>query len=85
MQQEIPKPAVIIAIIAAVALAVYFGKSALSEPPTMTKEEQARFMPSWIDPVTYKPRAGATPSSGGTGQPTHTAPQTAAGPSHLQK
>ena len=85
MQQDIPKPVAIIAIIVAAVLAIYFGKSALSEPPQPSKEEKAKFMPSWIDPATYKPRVGAMPSTSGPGQPTHSPGHKEAGASLLPK
>ena len=66
MKKEIPIPVVIIAIIVAVVMSIYIGKSALSGPPRPSKEEMAKFMPSWIDPVTYKARPNITPHSGGS-------------------
>ena len=85
MHQDIPKPVVVIAIIAVVVLAIYFGKSALSEPPQPSKEEKAKFMPSWIDPATYKPRVGAMPGTGGAGQPKRSSDHNEAGASSLPK
>ena len=65
MKQEIPKPVIIIAIVAAVLLAIFIGKSALSGSSRPSKEEMAKFTPSWIDPVTNKARANAVPQTGG--------------------
>lgn len=65
MKKEIPTPVVIIAIIIAIVMSIYIGKSALSSPPRPSKEEMAKFMPSWIDPVTYKARPSSTPRTGG--------------------
>lgn len=65
MKQEIPKPVLIIAIIAAVLLAIFIGKSALSGSARPSKDEMAKFAPSWIDPATNKPRVNSMPQTGG--------------------
>ena len=69
MKQEVPKPVIIIAVIAALALAIFLGKSVVSGSPRPSKEEMAKFTPSWIDPVTNKARANTVPQTGGPGSP----------------
>lgn len=66
MQGKATVPVIVIAIVVAVGLVVVMGKHFLGGQPTNTGKT---VYPSFIDPATGKPKAGAGASSGETGAP----------------
>ena len=73
MQQKATVPIIIIAVVAVIGLVVYMGKTFMAGPATHDPKETV--LPSFIDPVTHKPKMGGQSSSGsipksGGGSPT---------------
>jgi len=62
MNQKIGAPVIAIAVVIVIGLCWFFGKQFLGSPPTNTGPSN---LPSFIDPATGRPRAGAAGSGGG--------------------
>lgn len=62
MQQKATIPIIIIAVVAVIGLVVFMGKTFMSGPATQDPKETV--LPSFIDPVTHKPKTGGQSSSG---------------------
>ena len=68
MQQKATVPMIVVAVLALVGLMVYLGKSFMKGPGAATSQQAG--YPSFIDPVTHKPKGqmqGSTPSAPGKG------------------
>jgi len=62
MQQKATVPIIIIAVVAVIGLVVFMGKTFMAGPATHDPKETV--LPSFIDPVTHKPKVGGQSSSG---------------------
>lgn len=66
MGQKATLPMIIVAVVAVVGLLVFMGKRFLAGGPTNSGKT---VYPSFIDPATGKPKAGAGATSGESGPP----------------
>ena len=77
MQQKATMPVIIVVVLIAVGLVIFLGKHFMGGSPTNTG---TTVYPSFIDPATGKPKAGAAAGSSGEASPMRGRPPMPGGP-----